>query len=346
MGGKAIKNVKTKRLGRREYEDIKSDVLSKLSYKFKKKAVPFSYSEKESFGDLDVVVANDKMGGMELRSFIETVFSPNEIVKNDDCWSFDYREFQVDLIKESEENFNTRVSYMSYNDLGNLVGGIAKGFGLKYGEKGLCYDVYFKGQKIKENIVISKDQRRIFWFLDLDHEKWERGFSSREEIFEFVYSSKYFNVDHYRMENLNKINRDRNQKRDTYMAFLEWLNEINSPKRYPFKENKISYVDQIDAFFPEVNLVEEIRKAEFEHTKELYIKSKISVDKVIHRFNYPPNQAQTIIDKFKHFFTSKEVFENFVLNSTEEEILKKIESLVIRNEGFDPKSDIPQPVKF
>lgn len=161
-----------------------------------------------------------------MEEFIKTEFKPNEIFHNGNCWTFDYKEVQVDLIMSSGEHFYNHFFYMSYNDLGNFIGRLAHSVGLKYGQEGLWYNHYYKNTKLGR-IIISKDYREIFNYLDLDYNRWEKGFDSLEEIFEFVSKSKLFNPPMYQLKSLNKINRERNLKSPWYFDYKIY-NEVTS----------------------------------------------------------------------------------------------------------------------
>lgn len=140
----------------------------------------------------------------------------------------------------------------------------------KYGPDG------FKVKCITENgltedIVISKDSKKIFEFLGFDYERYLKGFDTLEEIFDWVINSKYFNYEKFLMDNLNHIDRKRNKKRATYQKFLEYINtkDLNSLPKHEFNKEKETYIDIIDNYFPEVKLVEKLAELT---TKDAYNK--------------------------------------------------------------------------
>lgn len=67
--------------------------------------------------------------------------------------------------------------YLSYNDLGNFIGRIAHGLGLKYGQEGLWYEHMFKNMNVGA-VMISQNYPKIYEFLGLDFKRWEEGFVS------------------------------------------------------------------------------------------------------------------------------------------------------------------------
>ena len=175
MGGRALKGTFTRRYERQEFEDISKELTDRLKQTFQRVAVPLFYKNKETFGDADIVVSTAGYDEFDMREYITNEFKPNEIFHNGSCWSFDYKELQIDIITTQAEHFDTLIMYLSYNDLGNLIGRLAHGFGLKYGQEGLWYEHQFKGKNIG-SIMVSKDYPKIFKFLGLSYDRYEKGF--------------------------------------------------------------------------------------------------------------------------------------------------------------------------
>lgn len=308
MGGLALKNTVTRRYQREEFDVISKELIDTLKKDFKRVAMPLFYSNKKSFGDADLIVS---MEGFvyDMREYLIATFNPNEIFHNGNCWSFDYKELQVDVITVAPEDFDAMEMYLSYNDLGNFIGRIAQGFGLKYGQEGLWYEHYFKGMNIG-TIKVSKDYRKIFDFLGLSYERWEKGFAELEDIFEYIATSPYFNWEMFQLSKLNKINRERNLKRKSYMSFLEWMdkNVADDNHKFNFKEmpldDRSAYVEQIDYYFPEANLTTEIRRLEYEECKKLYIKSKFNGGDVMRKYGFEGKLLGTVITGFKEYISS------------------------------------------
>ena len=94
MGGRALKSTYTRRYEKKEYLKLTSEVLRKIRRFFYRAEIPRYYHTKESFGDMDVLVSMKDYNG-DIREFITTQFKPNEIYHNGNCWSFDYKEFQI-----------------------------------------------------------------------------------------------------------------------------------------------------------------------------------------------------------------------------------------------------------
>lgn len=333
MGGRALKgeNTFTRRYEREEFNELSEDLLGLLSNTFKRVAMPLFYKNKPSFGDADILVS---MEGFKrnMRTYIEDTFSPNEIFHNGNCWSFDYKELQIDLITVSAEHFDSNYNYLSYNDLGNYIGKIAHGFGFKYGQEGLVYDHYFKGSNIGR-VLVSKDYDKIYEFLGLDYNRWKEGFDELEDIFKFISESKYFNWEYLQLENNNRINRERDAKRKSYMSFLEFIEDNckDSEHQYQYDKDKSVYVDKADEFFPESNLITEIRRMEYEECKSLYIKSKFNGGEVMRRFGLKGKELGDALNGFKKmmdFLVPNESYEHYIINTPSEDIYEDFQNYI------------------
>lgn len=332
MGGLALKNTFTRRYERKEFDAISVELLNMLEKDFKRVAMPLFYKDKESFGDADILVSMDGCK-FNMRDYITGHFNPNEIVHNGNCWSFDYKELQIDLITVTPEHFDSNYNYLSYNDLGNYIGKIAHGMGFKYGQEGLMYDHYFKGSKIGR-VIISKDYDKIYEFLGLDYNRWKKGFNELEDIFKFISESPYFNWEYLQLENNNRINRERDAKRKSYMGFLEYIenNCKDDNHRYQYEKDKSIYVDKAAKFFPESNLITEIRRMEYEECKTLYIKSKFNGGEVMCRYGLKGKVLGDCLKNFKEYINNEfeefSGYDNFIICSKESFIFEVFEEFL------------------
>lgn len=334
MGGNALKNTYTRRYDREEFDKLSHELIGMLEKDFKRVAMPLFYKNKPSFGDADILISMEGCN-YNMRDYITAHFKPNEIFHNGNCWSFDYKELQIDLITVSGEDFDSNYNYLSYNDLGNYIGKLAHGFGLKYGQEGLTYDHYFKGANIGR-ILISKDYDKIYEFLGLSYDRWKKGFDELEDIFKFISESPYFNWEYLQLENNNRVNRERDAKRKSYMAFLEYIeaNCKDDNHRYEYQKDKSVYLDKVAEFFPESNIQMEIRRMEYEECKERYIKSKLSGGEVMRRFNLKGTELGNAFSGFKKTMMSiltNQSFEEYVLETPSEEIYEDFRIYLYEN---------------
>ena len=275
MGGNAFPE--TRRLDKLEYETVMREVVEQFCTRFTRFKPTQGYANKESFGDLDIVFAH-KVEAEDLEQWLRKTLGVTEFCFNGGKakfnklpapqMSFKYKGFQVDLVCVPEELFEIAHFYYSYNDLNNLIGSVAKGFGLKLGWDGLSLSLGSESGSFLEKIYLSRDPREIYTFLGYDYDRYLQGFDTLESIFEYVSTSKYFNAEAYAYTALNNKNRVRNKKRKTYRDFLEWLEGREGLPHYTFNPNKLPYLLKIAHSFPEVRLFEtmgamseELRKA-------------------------------------------------------------------------------------
>jgi hypothetical protein len=186
------------------------------------------------------------------------------------------------------------------------------------------YDHYFKGSNIGR-VIISKDYDKIYEFLGLDYNRWKEGFDDLEDIFKFISESPYFNWEYLQLENNNRINRERDAKRKSYMSFLEYIenNCKDSDHQYQYDKDKSVYVDKAAKFFPESNLITEIRRMEYEECKSLYMKSKFNGGEVKRRFGLEGKALGDTLNGFKKVMDGlvpNESYEHYILNTPSEEI--------------------------
>lgn len=250
MGGNALKQfgIETDRLPKAEYDKIVDEVVTIIKdtldhggYIRKVKPI-LAYKNKQDFGDADILMCSDELNPNWIE-LLTKAFNSKAIYNNGDVCSFEYKNFQIDVIKTPRYEFDIAYCYFSYNDLGNLVGKLFHKFGLKFGHDGLKY-VYRDEDHILAEITITHNFKDVCEFLGLDHSKWVDGFDELEDIFKWVASSKYFNPDIYLLDNLNHIARVRDRKRKTYNAFLEWCKTWEGEK-YEFKKDKALYLPML-----------------------------------------------------------------------------------------------------
>lgn len=192
-----------------------------------------AYHTKESFGDCDIVISNEQLDP-NWKSWIITALMLHEgdFVSNGNVFSFNYHGMQVDLISTDPIHYQSTIDYFSYNDLGNLLGRMMHKLGIKFGHRGMEIvvrePVEYGGHILKE-ISLSVEYSDALEILGLDVAEFRRGFDTKEDIFKFVASSKYFDPAIYLLDNRAHHSRVRDRKRKTYHEFLVWC-ETTKPK--------------------------------------------------------------------------------------------------------------------
>lgn len=319
MGGNIFQD--NIRLSKEHFEDYSKNVLSKIQKQFPSaKVIPY-YEDKESFGDLDILISGQK--GNNIFDFLQNEFniSLDKISNNGSNISFQYNLFQVDLIFVPEEDFNTSYNYFSYNDCSNLIGRISHKLGFKYGHKGLSF-IIREGNYQFDEIIVSKDTKKILEFLDFDYNVFSNGFKTKDDIFKYVASSKYFNSQIFLLDNRSHSSRIRDRKRVIYSEFLKWVSNNPNLNNYPwikiterggYQKNQ-EFLELAFNVFP--GFKEKYEQIEKEFQNQLLIKSKFNGDIVRSITGLEDKKLGAFIQILK----SKCDFKTFILNSSENEI--------------------------
>lgn len=284
MGGQKLKIdnfVITRRYNSDEYEKIKKDVLYILRMLGYTVFVPPTFSDKKTHGDLDVLVKNDGFDRKNLKKTILKIFKPKVFYEN----SFDWKEFQIDLIHIKEENWLPAKIFYSWGDLSNILGHIINNYGnlrkndiyFKWGFDGL--KIKFKKDSFTKTIYLSKNPKDLFSFLGLDPSKL--NFKTKYEMFDFTLKSKYFDKRFFKMENLRNYERKRNQKRPDYLEYVEYIK--NDDNFEDFNLNWDYYLSIISDHF-KVDLISEYNNFLEKIKMNRYIKEKFNGHHIIKLF--------------------------------------------------------------
>lgn len=326
MGGRALEKfgIKTERKSTKDFLRIANIIESKIQedLNIETHVVKF-YHEKETHGDLDLLVKIDHNfynKNINLKKWVEETFKSNGIYVSNGPISFDYENFQVDIIPIKESNWNFR-TWFDYDPSSNLVGKISHRFGCKYSWEGLKYNYRGDNGKVIKNIIISKDNDKILKWLGFDSDRYNLGFDKLEDIFEWVINSKYFSPELYDPENLSHIDRKRNQKRQTFQEFRNYISNISYEKTgYKFDRVKENYWNFIDESFPESNFLNEIKKCQEKERLINEIKEKFNGHIIMEIF--PELQGKELGNVMTNFKDSFQNWNEYVMTHTKEEIIE------------------------
>jgi hypothetical protein len=253
MGGNVFPEGVTRRFQSDEYFKLSDEVLCLLTRSdtqwSQNSPIP-AYRKKESFGDLDILYSTTNDKPFDVGTFAK-IYDTEYVSQNSGVISIAYKCIQVDFIHVPEKHFDYAYSYFSWNDCGNLVGKLARRFGLKHGHDGLFLSLHNGFEKFAQ-ILLTVDHTETLEFLGLDKEKFHAGFDDLNQIFEFVAASPNYNPDWYLMENISSAGRMRDKKRDTYRKFLDFGAAYTGPRAPKFK-SKSECLERIFAFFPDAH---------------------------------------------------------------------------------------------
>lgn len=243
MGGKAlsIPSIRLERSDYLRYQDMIIELFAKHNIKVH---TIKQITEKETFGDLDVVIDIESS-----RELVEQIIKSvsNELVKNTDVWSFGVSGFQIDVVFSNCPEYTA--TWMAYSDASNIVGRVNHRLGLKHGHLGL-YLPLREDTKVIGNVSLSHNIDDAHTLIGVDPQKWHDGFRNTTEIYEWISTSPFYNPDIFLLDNRNAKARYRDAKRPTYNGLLEWIEKQPKKEHCQFAENKDEYLPMIFKKFP------------------------------------------------------------------------------------------------
>jgi hypothetical protein len=353
MGGNALKTITTTRKSPADYEKIKDYVLRVLCEKLADKGVQWSVPHeapgKESYGDLDVLLT--RQPDFDIREWILETFKPNELVSNGGVYSFNIptqedgfalaqdfqgdgnqasgtslaRDFQIDFITTSPENFAVHHFFLSWGDCGMLVGQIAHAAGLRFGQQGLFIGISDR-PGMSDDLILSKDPRKICQFLGLDFDRWYNRFETEQEIFVWLCESPF----------IRKIKFDRSRRcREMYLRFGEFVKtqrtaEASDMADTPQLDSGIPSLDAVVAYFGLQAEFAEIQKKQADCVKR---SEKFGAHLFSALGDIPGRELGQIIARFKQTIPGD--FKAWVLATDEAEIQVTVSGF-LASSGFLP----------
>lgn len=282
MGGNALKRAKTERKNLTDYNRIKTQILLDLKKYLYCNAI-IEAPEKESFGDLDILYIADT--GIIIYSLIKELFVPIEIVVNGSITSFDYDNFQIDLIKcDSMKEFDSKMFFYAYGDTGCILGKMINFYKLKLGDKGLWIDIKNTIDKnslgissnIGKQIILTSNPNEICEFFGLDYNKRLYGFATQNEIFKWISSSKYYIKEIFQVENFT--DKKRMQNRTVYQNFMKYIWGNSGIPSEPKPEHPKIQQTVINYFNKQSELDSLVKQAKLYESRKLKYSGKMFID--------------------------------------------------------------------
>ncbi len=327
MGGNLFK---LGRLPRQEYLALEAQMRVYFEQKFGDLyRIPRYYGDKADFGDMDVILSDqllaEETSWEALRESIVADLGLERTRAQGGVFSTVYQDFQVDYFIKSHDEFLTTHNFMSFNDLGNIVGKIYRRFNLKYGEKGLMYVFRRDDNHYKKDLIVSRDPAQIFGFLGLEIAPWEAGFDNLEAIFSWVTRSPFFSVAPYRDQ--SATTRRRKRRRQTMERFVAWLDEHGVAQNYEPEGDAEALLAQVHEAFPQADLLGQIA-----HERRLEEVAR----QVQERFNgrlvmslRPELQGAALGDFIKAFKAQYDDFDAAVLAMTPQQVIETIKDFKV-----------------
>ncbi|UQN05082.1 hypothetical protein [Deinococcus sp. QL22] len=159
--------------------------------------IPHVHADKPDFGDLDVLVSQDALTAPCLAEF-RARLGIRQTRRVQGIESHDFGGFQVDLMATPPAELCTRFEFMSWGDLGNILGRMMRPLGLKWGESGLLY-VYRRPDETHylRTFAVSLNIDDVLRAAGLDATHWHTGFANEAAMFEWAAGASRFSARPY-----------------------------------------------------------------------------------------------------------------------------------------------------
>lgn len=308
---------KVERVNRARYDEIVNTLLPILDKHFGKHyRIPIPYHTKPSYGDVDIILDGGFLVGKEWEESLINDLGNPQMKRVQNVLSLNYMNFQVDFFTALPERFESTYNFMCYNILGNLIGRLYHKFNLKYGEDGVKYVLRGFNNHISEEITLSRDMKTMLEFVDLSYERWQQGFNTLKDIFDYVIGSKYFCSSSYSDDYYSV--RKRQAQRPDFNAFVDYITENKIDKNYPFDKDKEVYLPEIHKAFPEANLLERYYKHVRAQELQAVIARKFNGKIIMGLLPIDGKELGKFIDTYKNY--KGDDFEEFILESPQPKI--------------------------
>lgn len=330
MGGNLFKNSTRHNTSYlKEKEDSIKNLLS--SYGVIAYSIPY-LSEKETHGDLDLIVVSETFTEHVMYSLIDKFkYAINgkhvnmkqipwddakDIYNRLDIFSFDYDSLHVDLIMIPEQSCEFAVKYHSFNDLGGIIGCITKQMGYSLGREGLFYEHVPIDGYGKHKVYLTTDFFTFCEVFELDDSiyRGENDLSNVNEMFEYLKNWKYFNSDWMNPQLMNATRRNRAAKRKIFNEITTLCHEEGGVKNFDANP----YPDLMVHF--DKDWIEEQHK---ENYKKSYVlkdkKYAMSLDRMTKVLGYTPDNASHIFMLISNMFGGNAYAKEHLYNISDEE---------------------------
>ncbi len=295
--------------------------------------IPRYYDDKADFGDMDVIVA----AGPDWHERRQAIAADLGITRSKvvgHVFSTVYRALQTDFFAVPAHYLDSTFVFMSFNDVGNVIGRMCRRFNLKWGEHGLIYVHRRAGSdSYQVDLPVTQDFTRVCGFLGLDHGTWQRGFADLDALFAWVIRSPYFSVAPY-LDEVTGAMRQRSRERPTIVRFIAWLREHGVEQR-PALAERASYLPQLAAGFPDADLPGQLHAEEVKEVRAIALRARWS-GKLVMRLR--PELAGAALGDFIQAFRASlggpDRFETWVLATDPDELERRILAFDV---GFRPQ---------
>lgn len=220
----------------------------------------------------------------------------------------------------TQEEFDWLVDYHSYSN-SIILGKMFKKAGLKFSDKGLQYlhkHIEPNHQVVIGTIDICKDYKKILEILDLSYSEYQNDIDSKEDLFKFFLKSPYLNS--------KKFVSDEKEYTNALMIDFERyliLNKIKNSGSAPSFE-------YVKSYFPEIDFDGQIKEFQERAERKKGINDKFNGRVILETIpGYQQKDLGHSIKSFKESFGSKEAYEEYVVENSQEQIIEKFKEVTM-----------------
>ncbi|KAL8923426.1 MAG: hypothetical protein Q9172_003123 [Xanthocarpia lactea] len=231
MGGKAFAHgpepLLTPRMAPAVYRYLLNQFQVQLAAFFAQVATPIEAPEKDSFGDIDFLVAKPTNTPFEIAA-VAKALNAQRTLSSRPLYSLAVPHpgsggsfVQLDI--SVADNFEWDLFHKSHGDLWNIIGTSIRPFGLTANDKGLhlrIQEIEHDDRK-KAMVFLTADPDTVLDFLGLDKKSYSQPFDTVEQMFSFACSCRFFRPEPYKARDLKSNDRKRMTSREVYKRFVE-----------------------------------------------------------------------------------------------------------------------------
>lgn len=314
----------TKRKPRKNFEDYYfhvSDILNSKDIEF---FIPYYYKDKQTFGDLDIILPKP-FGKEDIFKLFR--FDKIQYKQNSNIHSICYNDFQIDFITTKPDYYNITKYYYSWVDLSILIGRMYRKFNIKFGWDGLYfeYDTVINNQfRNIGTILLTKDFKTILDFIGLDFTRFEQGFGTKNDVFDFVLTSKYFIPKLY-----ESVSQKSNRRSGVYDEIIEYSKNKEYQHTYTmnfFSDKDVVYKVIAD-YFTDLDFLNVIKGIKEKEQIIQVNKDKFNGDIVMLLTGLKEKALATFIQSFRNYVKENYDyldFEKYVFETNPEHIKRDV----------------------
>ena len=206
---------RAKRITTNEMNVVYNRVKDKLSNCFTNIQLSISLKSKDSHGDIDIVVLNDK--GFDVREVLKDRLNGDIIdySKNGNIHSILYHSNELNenvhidfLTTSTYEDFIAQYTYIMYSDFSGVLGVFSRRIRFNYGTHGF-FKIYEDKRGQYHYILLTKNLKEGLQMLGYGNLEEYDKIENLDDIVDFMISSPLFDSDYYNGSGMNSSDRKR-----------------------------------------------------------------------------------------------------------------------------------------